>query len=181
MLITPNWPLKRDYFVEPGEVFLLSAPPGVVTGLLAPIWRKRGRTVSQALLDEKVSPSSSTSHILGLAIAQIITVMLPSFWMLHLATTRKRDGYCIVVKNFNLDWFWHAQLEIWQVCLCIPSKDDSFSLFCPFVCHAGLISTSTVILTVINHALLSSKYILPQICILPCFHKYVTHNQYSQM
>ena len=49
-------------------------------GLLASIRRKRGRTVSQALLDEKVSPSSSsTIRILGLAIAQIMTVTLPSF------------------------------------------------------------------------------------------------------
>ena len=39
-------------------------------GLLALIRRNCGRTVSQALLDEKVSPPSSTSHILGLAIAK---------------------------------------------------------------------------------------------------------------
>ena len=29
VLITPNWPLKRDYFVEPGRVFLLSSPLGM--------------------------------------------------------------------------------------------------------------------------------------------------------
>ena len=74
-------------------------------GLLASIRRNCGPTVSQALLDEKVSPSSSTCHILGLAIAQIMTVTLPSFRMLHLATTRKRDGFCIMVKNFNLDYW----------------------------------------------------------------------------
>ena len=33
----------------------------------------------------------------------------------------------------------------------------------------------------INYVLLSFKYILPQMCILPCFHKYVTCNQYSRM
>ena len=34
MLITQNWPLKRDFFVEPSGVFLLSALPllGIAIG-----------------------------------------------------------------------------------------------------------------------------------------------------
>ena len=31
VLITPNWPLKRYYFVEPSGVFFLSASPGTDT------------------------------------------------------------------------------------------------------------------------------------------------------